>query len=80
MIDDDVDAPEDFEKEPVEKPSLREVWENNPALKLVAIVAGGAVLLGRLSDLLFQERRDGQIDDARAGCRDGKAGAGEGRG
>ncbi len=47
MIDDDIDAPEDFEKEEhAEKPSLREVWENNPALKLAAIVLGGAVLLG----------------------------------
>ncbi len=46
MIDDDLDAPEDFEKEVAEKPSLREIWENNPALKLVAIVVGVSVLLG----------------------------------
>ncbi len=46
MIDDDLDQPEDFEKEHVEKPSLKEIWDNNPPLKLVAIVLGAAVLLG----------------------------------
>ena len=52
MIDDDLDAPEDFEQDaPAEKPSLREIWENNPVLKLVAIVLVVAVLLG--SYLIF---------------------------
>ncbi|MBU6475822.1 MAG: DotG/IcmE/VirB10 family protein [Alphaproteobacteria bacterium] len=47
MIDDDLDAPEDFEKEAAaEKLSLREIWDNNPALKIVAIVLAVAVLLG----------------------------------
>jgi len=47
MIDDDLDAPEDFEKEPhAEKPSLKEIWDNNPPLKLVALVLGAALILG----------------------------------
>lgn len=46
MIDDDLDEPEDFEKEHVEKPSLKEIWDNNPPLKIVALVLGAAVLLG----------------------------------
>ncbi len=46
MIDDDIDAPEDFEKQDVEKPSLKEAWENNPMLKLAAVVLGVAILGG----------------------------------
>jgi intracellular multiplication protein IcmE len=45
MIDDDLDAPEDFDNENgkgpeghSEKLSLKEIWENNPALKIVALV------------------------------------------
>ena len=47
MIDDDLDAPEDFEPDAAaEKPSLREIWDSNPVLKLVAIVLVVVVLLG----------------------------------
>jgi intracellular multiplication protein IcmE len=47
MIDnDDIDAPEDFGAAPEEKPSLKEAWENNPMLKLAAIVLGVVVLGG----------------------------------
>lgn len=59
MIDDDIDAPEDFDRpEPLieEKPSLKEIWENNPALKLAAIVLGVAVLMGGY--LLFFSKDD----------------------
>ena len=53
LIDDDLDAPEDFEKEHVEKPSLKEIWDNNPPLKLVAIVLGAAVILRHIYNILF---------------------------
>lgn len=60
MIDDDIDAPEDFEKQPdqpPEKPSFKEVWENNPALKLAAIVLGGVVLLAGYA-IFFSKTED----------------------
>lgn len=49
MIDDnndDLDAPEDFEKEHIDKPSLKEIWDNNPPLKIVAIVLVLVIGLG----------------------------------
>jgi len=48
MIDehDDLDTPEDFEKEHAEKPSLKEIWDNNPPLKIIAIVLALVVALG----------------------------------
>lgn len=47
-IDADIDAPEEASDAPVhaEKPSLQEIWEGNPALKLVAIAVAGAVAVG----------------------------------
>jgi intracellular multiplication protein IcmE len=77
VIDDDIDAPEDFEKEEKpEKPSLKEVWENNPALKLVAIVLAGAVLLGGYM-VFFSKGEDGiksrvQMENAGAKVTPGK--------
>ena len=44
--DDDINVPEDFENELVEKTSLKEIWENNPMLKLATIVLAGAVIIG----------------------------------
>lgn len=49
MTDDefDIDEPEGRDAPiPVEKPSLREVWENNPALKLIAIAVAGSIAVG----------------------------------
>jgi len=50
MIDehDDLDAPEDFEheKEHTERPSLKEIWDNNPPLKIVAIALALVIAVG----------------------------------
>jgi len=48
MIDDDIDTPEDFGPDDIqpEKPSFKEAWDNNPALKVGALVVGAAVLGG----------------------------------
>ena len=54
MIDnnDDLDSPEDFEKEErPEKPSLKEIWDNNPPLKIVAVVL--LLILGLGAYILF---------------------------
>ena len=58
MIDDDLDAPEDFDNENekgpdghAEKHSLKEIWENNPALKIVALVV--VLVLGLGIYILF---------------------------
>ena len=44
--DDDINVTEDFEKEFVEKASLKEVWDNNPMLKLAALVLVGVIFIG----------------------------------
>ena len=44
--EDDINMPEDFENELVEKTSLKEIWENNPMLKLATIVLGGVIIFG----------------------------------
>lgn len=59
MIDDDLDAPEDFENEHEKgpegghspRPSLREIWDNNPSLKIVAMV--GVLVVGFGIYMLF---------------------------
>lgn len=55
MTQDDLDAPEDFEKGPDEKPSLKEVWESSLMLKLGAIVVGVGVLAGGYTLLFAKE-------------------------
>lgn len=46
MNDIDIDNDGDFEKEAPQKASLKDTWESNPALKIAAVVLGGAVLVG----------------------------------
>lgn len=42
----DIDAQEDFEKEPQQKASLKETWDSNPLLKIAAVILGLALLGG----------------------------------
>jgi hypothetical protein len=42
----DIDAQEDFEKEPQQKASLKETWDSNPLLKIAAVILGIALLAG----------------------------------
>ena len=58
MTNDDINVPEDFEEDFVEKPSLKEVWENNPMLKLASIVLVGAILIGGF--MIFFSDDDGE--------------------
>ena len=45
MTNDDIDQPEDFDKDDIsDRPSLRELWESSPMLKLGAIVLGVGIL------------------------------------
>jgi len=45
-LDIDIDTPDEQEAESSAKPSLKEVWESNPMLKVAALVLGAALLLG----------------------------------
>jgi intracellular multiplication protein IcmE len=42
----DIDAQEDFEKEPQQKATLKETWDSNPLLKIAAVILGLALLGG----------------------------------
>ena len=42
----DIDAQEDFDQEPAEKASLKDTWDNNPLLKIAALVVVAALLAG----------------------------------
>ncbi|MDE1151379.1 MAG: TrbI/VirB10 family protein [Micavibrio sp.] len=42
----DIDAQEDFDKEPVQKASLKDTWDSNPLLKIAAVVVVVALLGG----------------------------------
>jgi intracellular multiplication protein IcmE len=45
-LDIDIDTPDEQEPDSGGKPSLKEVWESNPMLKIAALVLGVALLLG----------------------------------
>ncbi|TAL39906.1 MAG: hypothetical protein EPN97_01575 [Alphaproteobacteria bacterium] len=51
----DIDAQEDFEKEPQQKASLKETWDSNPLLKIAAVILGLALLGGGYFIFLGQE-------------------------
>lgn len=42
----DIDPQEEFDREPVEKASLKETWDSNPMLKIAAVIIGIAVIGG----------------------------------
>lgn len=42
----DIDTQEDFDKEPQQRASLKDTWDNNPMLKIAAVVVVGATLIG----------------------------------
>lgn len=42
----DIEPQEEFDREPVEKVSLKETWDSNPMLKIAAVIIGIAVLGG----------------------------------
>ncbi|MDF3025513.1 MAG: hypothetical protein K0R10_2874 [Alphaproteobacteria bacterium] len=41
----DIDTQEDFDKEPPQKASLKDTWDNNPLLKIGALLAGIALIV-----------------------------------
>jgi hypothetical protein len=45
-LDTDIDIQEEQGAEPPAKPSLKDVWEGSPALKIAAVVLGAAILVG----------------------------------
>lgn len=59
-LHDDIDLPEDFDKEPAAKPSIREIWESNPALKVAALVLAGIVFIGGYAIFFQSEKEDEQ--------------------
>ena len=42
----DIDTQEEFDREPVQKASLKETWDSNPMLKIAAVIIGVAVAGG----------------------------------
>lgn len=60
----DIDTQEDFDKEPQSKVSLKDTWDNNPLLKIAAIVlVAGVLVVGYL--MIFG--KDEVIDPTRVG-------------
>jgi intracellular multiplication protein IcmE len=57
-IDVNVETPDEHEAESSSKPSLKEVWEGNPMLKVAALVLGVSVLLGGYF-IFFSSKDDG---------------------
>ena len=67
-IDTDADADQDMMDAPergemaAAKPSLREVWDNNPIMKIAAVILGGVVLVGGYLTIFG----GGEVDDNKA--------------
>jgi intracellular multiplication protein IcmE len=54
----DIDAQEDFEKEPKQRASLKDTWDSNPMLKIAAVILGIALLAGGYFAFFGQEKVD----------------------
>lgn len=74
----DIDAQEDFDKEPEEKASLKDTWDSNPLLKIAALVVVAGLLAGAYMLILGGEDEEVNISRVVPGGSGLKAKVGEG--
>lgn len=74
----DIDAQEDFDKEPQEKGSFKDAWDSNPLLKIAALVVAAGMLVGAYMLILGGEDEEINVSRVVSGASGLKAKVGEG--